>query len=210
MVKSKPRVRRSRDEARSAILEAAAKRLREGGPEAVRVQHVAADVGVTDAAIHHHFGSREGLMRALLRFAGQHLRDELNDILTGWDGDPARLQQVVELIADVYGEQGYARLALWLALSGTESTGRGLFEPLVDVVHRARLRAARERGLPKPRRLDAQHEVAMLNVVLAGEPLFGAPFLRSVGLEDDASSEVQFRRWVVRRWARQLAGDGDA
>ena len=62
MPEAKPRVRRSRDEAQHAILEAAEKRLREGGPEAVRVQHVAADLGITDAAIHHHFGSRQLLV----------------------------------------------------------------------------------------------------------------------------------------------------
>ena len=70
MAGSKPRVRLPREDAQRAILDAAEKRLREGGPEAVRVQHVAADLGVTDAAIHHHFGSRRGLMEALLRFAG--------------------------------------------------------------------------------------------------------------------------------------------
>ena len=50
------RVRRQPDEARRLILEAAEKRLVEGGPEAVRVQLVAGDLGLTDAAVHHHFG----------------------------------------------------------------------------------------------------------------------------------------------------------
>ena len=56
------RVRRSPEAARLAILEAAERRLIEGGPETVRVQHIAADLGVTDAAVHHHFGSREALI----------------------------------------------------------------------------------------------------------------------------------------------------
>ena len=50
------RVRRSPEEARRAILEAAEKHLVEGGPEAVRVQVVARDLGLSDAAIYHHFG----------------------------------------------------------------------------------------------------------------------------------------------------------
>ena len=84
------RRRRSAPEARQAILRAAEKRLVEGGPEAVRVQLVAADVGVTDAAVHHHFGSREGLLEALLRFSGRRLRDEVEEILARRGGRSGR------------------------------------------------------------------------------------------------------------------------
>lgn len=211
MTKRKPRIRRDRDEARRAILEAAEKHLREGGPEAVRVQHVAADLGITDAAIHHHFGSRQGLLEALLRFAGRRLRDDLEAILRGWDGAPEGLERVAERIADVYAVQGHARLALWLALSGWQPAGGGpgLFEPLVEAVHRARLRAARTNGRPRPRRRDTQHEVALLNVALAAEPLFGPGFLRSVGLEAGADAQEGFRRWLVRRLAGLLVEASD-
>lgn len=76
-VHSKTRVRRTVDEARRLILEAAERRLAAGGAEAVRVQSVAADVGVTDAAVHYHFGSRQGLLDAVVRSAGRRLRDGL-------------------------------------------------------------------------------------------------------------------------------------
>ncbi len=204
MPRRKPRVRLGRDEARRAILEAAEKRLREGGPEAVRVQHVAADLGITDAAIHHHFGSRQGLLEALLRFGGRRIRDELDAILQAWDGEPAGLERVAERIADAYSVQGHARLALWLSLSGWQPTSGGLFEPLVDAVHRARLQAARGNGSPRPRRQDTQYEVALLNVALAAEPLFGPGFLRSVGLDGEPSTQEGFRRWLVRRLAGLL------
>ena len=201
MATGKRRVRRGRDEARHAILEAAEKHLREGGPEAVRVQRVAEDLGITDAAIHHHFGNRQGLMEALLRFAGRRMRDELGGILEGWDGEPEGLERVAELIADTYAVRGYARLALWLTQSGWVTSGKGLFEPLVDAVHRTRLQAARATGGPRPRRRDAQYEVTLLNLALAAEPLFGPDFLRSVGLESGPES---LRRWLVRRLSRLL------
>ncbi len=204
MAAEKRRLRRDRHEARRAILEAAEKHLREGGPEAVRVQRVAADLGVTDAAIHHHFGNRQGLMEALLRFAGRRMRDELGGILEDWDGEPEGLEHVAEMIADTYAVRGYARLALWLALSGWETVGKGLFEPLVDAVHRTRLRVARATGRPRPRRQDAQYEVTLMNLALAAEPLFGPGFLRSVGLEPDSE---HLRRWLVRRLSRLLTAE---
>jgi AcrR family transcriptional regulator len=64
---AEPRIRHNADEAKQLILDAAEKRFREGGVSAVRVQLVARDLGQTDAAIHHHFGSRKGLLTALLR-----------------------------------------------------------------------------------------------------------------------------------------------
>ena len=195
----RPRLRRSREAARRAILEAAEKRLKEGGPEAVRVQHVSADLGITDAAIHHHFGSRRGLLEALLRFAGARLRDEFVTILDGWDGEPASVQRVAELIADTYATRGYARLALWLTLEGWESTGSGMFAPLVDAVHRRRLEAARRNGTARPRREETQHEVALLNLALAAEPLLARGFLRSVGFDAEPAERTRFRRWLVRR-----------
>ena len=207
MTKPKPRVRRSRDEARRAILEAAEKRLREGGPEAVRLQHIAADLGITDAAIHHHFGNRQGLLQALLRFAGGRMRDALAGILDDWDGEPEGLGRVAEMLADTYAVRGYSRLAFWLAEGGWESSGKALFDPLVDAVHRARLQAARDDGGPRPRRQESQYDVALLNLALAAEPLFGRGFLRSVGLEGDVEDQERLRRWLVRRLSRLLATD---
>ena len=81
--------------------------MQEGGPDAVRVQHVAADVGITDAAVRHHFGSREGLLESLLKFAGRRLQTELERALESWDGKPADVERVATLIADTYSG-GYA------------------------------------------------------------------------------------------------------
>ena len=198
------RVRRSRDAARHAILEAAEKRLKGGGPDAVRVQRVAEDLGITDAAVHHHFGSRQGLLEALLRFAGARLREELGGILERWNGKPAGVRRVAELIADTYSEQGYARLALFLTEAGWESRGSGMFSPLVDAVHRRRVEAARDRGAPRPRREESQYEVALLNLALAAEPLMSRDFLRAVGVAGAAQDRARFRRWLVRRLTRML------
>lgn len=198
------RVRRTPEEARRTILEAAEKRLIEGGPEAVRVQVVASDLGLSDAAIHHHFGSRQGLMTSLLREAGRRLRDEVGEILAGWDGDPSGLRRVAELIGDTYADRGYAHLALWLSLSGWDARGSGMFEPLVDALHRARLARARQSGAPRPRREESQHAVALLNLTLAAEPLMGAAFRRSVGLGGGADARVRFRRFSVETLERLM------
>ncbi|MEU4546023.1 TetR/AcrR family transcriptional regulator [Nonomuraea dietziae] len=72
------RVRRQPDDAKRLILEAASKLLAAGGPAAVQVRDVAAEVGVSDAAVDHHFGTRERLLESLLRFGGAKLKAELH------------------------------------------------------------------------------------------------------------------------------------
>ena len=51
----KKRVRRTKEEAQRVILDAAEERLANGGPEALRLQDIAADVGISHPAILHHF-----------------------------------------------------------------------------------------------------------------------------------------------------------
>ena len=188
------------------ILEAAEKRLAEGGPDAVRVQLVAADVGVTDAAVHHHFGSREGLLAALLRYAGRRLRGEVEGLLAASASAPADFRRIAERILEAYSDRGASRLALWLALAGRAPRGAGMYAPLVDAVHAAQVRRARERGTAPPRRERAQHAVALVNVTLVGEPIHASAFLRSVDLPDDPKARERFRKYLVEELARVLEG----
>src|SRR5271165_5143251 len=62
----RPRRRRTGEEARTAILDAAEQRLVASGPAGIRLQEVAADVGVSHPTVLHHFGSREGLIEAVV------------------------------------------------------------------------------------------------------------------------------------------------
>jgi len=50
---------------RAAIMDAVEKRLQEVGPVGIRLQDVAADVGVSHPTVLHHFGSREELLRQI-------------------------------------------------------------------------------------------------------------------------------------------------
>src|SRR5262245_6032327 len=72
-----PRRRRTAEQAREEILDAAEKRLRDRGPDAIRLQEIAADVGISHPAVLHHFGSREGLVGAVTERAMNKLEHEL-------------------------------------------------------------------------------------------------------------------------------------
>ena len=197
-------MRRSAEDARRTILEAAEKHFRQGGQAAVRVQVVARDVGLTDAAIHHHFGSRKGLLEALLRHAGRGVRDEIEKAALTWSEGAHDLASLTELISDCYDRRGYAQLAIWLKLSGMPGRGSGMLSALVDALQRdAELDARKTRTTPLPR-TELQFIVALFHMLQVANPLFGEAMLRSAGLKGDADSRERFRTWLLSVFERLL------
>ena len=105
--RSVSRPRRTAEEAHRRILDATERRLIDGGPEAVRLQDIAADVGISHPGILHHFGSRERLLAALAKRAIGNLERELLAILaTRREGDPRRFRR---WMADRFEEAGPIR-----------------------------------------------------------------------------------------------------
>ncbi|MFE0176199.1 TetR family transcriptional regulator [Streptomyces sp. NPDC059002] len=197
------RIRRTPVEARRLILEAAGELLAAGGPAAVQVRAVAAAVGVSDAAVNHHFGTREQLLSALLRFGGRKLKSELHAALGTWrDGsaDPAAL---VRILAALYAD-GYAELALALHQSGWRDTGSGLLDEIVDRLHAQARTDCATTGRTPPARETVQLTVAALHQAVAMEPLFGDAFRRSAGL--DAAARDRMLDWWIETLRRTVAG----
>jgi len=192
-----PRVRRSVDEARRVILEAAEQRLLDGGPDAVRVQAVARDVGMTDAAIHYHFGNRQGLLEAVIRAAGKRLRDDLVATVDGWRRGELDLGSLVTRLRATMDDEGQARLTAWMALGGWKPEGQGLLRPVADTIHERRRDAARAVGGAEPPVDDTLYAIALLGLVAWGESLTGDAWRRSVGLRSGAPTSDSFVRWVV-------------
>ncbi|UJR80726.1 TetR/AcrR family transcriptional regulator [Sandaracinus amylolyticus] len=181
------------DQARERILDAAEKRLREGGLDAVRVQPIARDLGITDAAIHHHFEGRQGLLEALLRRSGRRLKESLRAIEVA---DP---EVIVERMAQAYDDEGLAELAMWLHHAGWREGGSGMLSALVETVH-----AARERCGVRVELEDTARAIAWLHLTLATEPLFGGAVLRSVGLSSAKPSRGAQRAWIAEAMRRLL------
>lgn len=175
------------EQARRRILEAAQRHLQEGGPDAVKVQRIARDLELTDAAIHYHFKNRRNLLASLLTHAGADLKRRLAD------SETASVDELATRLHATYSTDGYARLAMWLSLAGWEAEGSGMFADLVD-------RWSEEQ--PERELDDIRHEIAFINLVLAAEPLMGGAFLRSVGLNDDRPGRQRFHTWIVEKLKR--------
>jgi AcrR family transcriptional regulator len=201
------RIRRTAAEARRQILEAAEALLAEGGPAAVQVRAVARRVGVTDAAVNHHVGTRDELLAALLRHGGRRLKDELEGVCERWATAGGDSRDLVDALARLY-RQGYAELALGLHRAGWRSEGSGWLDVVVDTLHDRRVASARRLGVPAPRRRDTQLTVAALNQAMLAEPLFGREMRASAGIPPrSTAADGAQRQWWSRLLDSLVAGD---
>jgi len=189
----KKRVRRSAEDARALILDAAEKRLREVGPSGVRLQELAKDVGISHPTILHHFGSREALVDAVVQ---RSLEAVQRDTLAAFTAETFEAHDASELLAHVLSSlqgQGHARLLTWLALEGhSPSDPAKLLKGLADALH-----ARREAELGPSPREDTLFLLVLSSLVLLAEATVGKGAWDSAGLADDASAPTRFHAWFV-------------
>lgn len=200
------RGRRTGQDARLAILEAAEQRLLTGGPDAVRLKEIAADVGIAHPTILHHFGSREGLNEALVEHIMRRLQKDLMEVVSQApvrreiSDRVERTAHMLELTVRTLRERGLARLMAWLVLSGEDLRPlvRGMFVGLPHVLHAARVERRRVEGRSIPSLEDTLFGTAMMMITMFGDVLMGPTVRAAVGLEDTEEVGRRFRRWMAR------------
>jgi len=194
----KPRnIRRTASEARELILDAAEIELQENGPDALRLQRLARVVGVSHPAILHHFGSRTGLIEAVVERASRTLTAE---IMTALQTQPIELDNsaaLLDRIFAVFSDRGRARTMAWLFLT------RGDDAPLdpgsyilaiASAVHRQR----ENRHGPRARSFeDTLHTVLLASLAIIGNAVAGTPLRRSAGLTAD-TDVGRFIAWLAQ------------
>jgi len=98
------RRRLSGEEARARILDAAGEQLRITGPSGLRLDPIAEELGVSRQALLHHFGTRDGLIAAVVQRGLDDLQTELATALAGLTDlgeNPGRvLERAFEVIVD--------------------------------------------------------------------------------------------------------------
>ncbi len=190
------RQRRSAAETRTAILEAAERRLLAGGPDAIRLQEIAADAGISHPAILYHFGSREGLVEAMVQRGISRLQAQF---LAGWpSAKEPDVEGVLDRFYEVASRHGIARMLAWLILSGegNRTMTPGIFKPAAERMHAGRVRRAYKEGLRSPELEETLFAAPHLFILVLGDSLFGPSVRRAIGLGAGADSTRRYRRWL--------------
>jgi len=188
------RPRRTPEEARRLILEVAQVLIARTGPAGLRLKEIAAAAGISHPLILHHFGSREGLVRALTRRAVEELRDKL---LAAMAASDYSIEQQLERVFEAFRD-GLAQRLAWLASvdpgGGAEGT-QMIMRDIAESLHARRLAAAPP-GTAFDR-TDTDCLVHLIATVAFGDSLFGAQLRRSAGLSATRETDRNFRHWLA-------------
>lgn len=175
------RRRLSPEESREAALEAARALLVEVGPQAVTLKAVAGRIGRTHANLLHHFGSADGLQKALIESMANRIVGTIKSaVLRAREReDPA---EVVDLTFDAFGKNGAGALASWMILSGNEDA----LDPILTAIHDLVEDLAQDNDPGAP----IHEETLQLVLMALGDALLGAPMARALGLPRDKAREL--------------------
>lgn len=194
------RTRRTVEEAQAAILDAAGEVVREVGPAGLRITTVAQKAGMAHPNVLHHFGSREGLLRALTSRAVQGATDRVVRAM----GDPVAAnpqEPVASLtrILDAMDEGDQGRILAWLVISGRAGEfDRPDMEPLVRVAHQWRTAAVGPADIEDTRQL-----VLLSAMALVGDAVSGAGLVEGLRLGEGEEGRRAFRAWLAEFLLRQ-------
>lgn len=194
------RIRRSAEEARRLILDAAEERLAAQGPEGIRLQDIARDVGISHPAILHHFESRGGLVRALIARTSAQLREKILATLeTKSDQVDLEANDIISNVFEALSDRGTARLLSWMLLTGRSAedrTSSSLVTEIAGELHEKRKESAVKHLRPAPDPEDTLF-IAMLTASAAfGDAIIGRELAKDAGLDQEGI--LRFRAWFAK------------
>jgi TetR/AcrR family transcriptional regulator, repressor for neighboring sulfatase len=191
-VKTK-RIRRTPQEARRLILEAAEADMAASGPAGLRLETVAKAACVSHPTILHHFSSREGLIQALNLKTIEHLKAVLLKVMSA---APSTSENAIASTFAAYRD-GLAQRMVWLMQSNQPMGAAGLpaFDELVEALHAMRLRMAG----PDPGFdiADTRAIVHLTAIAAFGDAILGPRLRRAAGAAEETAMRKYFEDWFA-------------
>jgi AcrR family transcriptional regulator len=193
-----PRIRRTPEAAREAILEVAEQHLSDRGFDALRLQDVAAAAGMSHPTVLHHFGSRDGLVRAVVERAVVALQE---DLLGAFGSTPPDGAALLERVAQTFAGRRHARTIAWLLLSGHNP----IDGPAMKAGWRAIAKATHVMRDKTATFEDTQFTVMLSCLAVFAQAIAGPALFETAGLPTDAATARRFRMWLAELLAQHLA-----
>ncbi|MGW9213721.1 TetR/AcrR family transcriptional regulator [Embleya sp. NPDC055664] len=199
------RRRRTPEQAREEILEAATELIAQHGPDGVGLRRIAEAVGVTHGLVTHYFGTYRALVRAVLQRENERKRELVRERMRA-DGGVPFAGGMTRVLFDIVADERYVRLWAWSQLHDwdVETPGANLSK-LVDAVEEG-VRSV----LPPPRGPDRARVEMVVFLALSGSYGYAMGrryWLTDLGRDpDDPGHDEAFRAALSAVLATHLEG----
>jgi TetR/AcrR family transcriptional regulator, repressor for neighboring sulfatase len=180
--------RRKPDDVRAEALAIGRRLLIEGGPAAITLKAIGAEMGMSHANLIHHFGSAEAFQNQLKTAMGEELTRRVTDLIRRQGGKDADVGEIVDTVFSAYASGGIGMLIAWSTLTKAKAQTEGLEQALGELVN------VLEPLMEGPAAASRARAVVVLVSILAlGDSLIGAPLAQCVG-----GDPGEMRRLTVR------------
>lgn len=180
------------------IMDAALAHLRTEGVHAVTLAGLAKELDISHQAILHHFGSRDGLVAAVVKRAVDSLESELAGALRVIEGPLTASHVLLMRAFEVMADEGHGRLLAMLALSNEPPPNIEAFEKSKPIAMVARMaHALRLKGEPDASFRDTLFTVMLTAYVVLATSVFEEAVTFGAGLEPSAKTSREFREWFA-------------
>jgi TetR/AcrR family transcriptional regulator len=165
--------RRLDPERRQAVLDALFEEAAEKGPSRLNIKQVAERSGASIGSLYQYFGSRENLVRFLVKIAVGSMVELLRVSMVSLRGLPIREALRYYIVEGIRYSQSQKSLTRFLTLSayqGDEEIGKTVVQPIAVVMRevvRDLLKAAVARGELRPE-IDLEAAARAVNVLIIG------------------------------------------
>ena len=178
-----PRVRRTPEEARTLALTSARRLLLAEGPDAITLQAVASDLGMSHTNLIHHFGSASGLQSELMRQMVSELTTTIESAVMRLRAGKGEVKDFVNIVFDAFDRGGAGRLAAWMALTGESMHLAPIGEVVRDYIDSVERAAEGDAATIHERVTSA---TLFVTVAALGDAIIGNELRKMVGRERDA------------------------
>lgn len=155
------------------------------GPSAVTLKAVAAQIGRTHANLLHHFGSAQGLQKALIGRLAAGITATIRDAVLQSRIDQQGPAEIVRLTFDAFDQGGAGALATWMILTGNKDA----LDPILAAIHDLVDELVRDGDSA----VLIQEQTMELVLLAIGDSLMGAPLARALDLPRDRARDLAIR-----------------
>jgi len=196
------RKRRTPEQARAELLDAAEQLLSQHGPDAIGLRDVADAAQVSHGLITHYFKTYEGLVEAVFARRTERLAERLVAAFAHSDG-PTDIDALVRLLLTLVSEPAHLRLVAWAVLSGRAQRveflpGRAkALRAIADATRTAAEREAERLGTGVGSQEQIDYAIILALGAVYGYGMGKAPFLAGLDRTPDAQTDAKVMQCLV-------------
>jgi AcrR family transcriptional regulator len=126
--------RRKPDDVREEALAIGRRLLAHGGPGAITLKAIGAEMGMSHANLIHHFGSAEAFQDQLKSALVQELTENATALVHRYRAGQVRIADIVDTVFAAYSSGGIGTLVAWSAMTKTGQQDHRLGQAILELV----------------------------------------------------------------------------